>query len=312
MGVSRVQAVSGPGVAGSPLLAQPVGARPLALGASYVALADDSLAGLWNPAGLVQLRHAEASLTYQREPGEVTYSYLAYAQPLFFRGQSVAVVLGTLQTADVDFVDLVGNLNSIAGQADWLLAASYGVSLMPLLAAPNPRTFSASGGLTVKYLHTTLGGELKDQIPTADLGVWLKVPVVAGWWPTQVGAVWQNMGARVKLGDEVDLVASPLRLGVAQLVVENRQAWTTIILEAVKVVTRQDTALHVGLEQVWKPQTSLGVAVRAGYRSGIDLPGLSGGVGIRWSRFVLDYAIARVGALGMVQRVGMRVRWQGK
>ncbi len=310
LSVSWGHAASGPGAAGSPLLAQPVGARPLALGASYVALSDDSLAGLWNPAGLVQLGSPEVGLTYQREPGEVTYGYLLYAQPLVL-GQSVSAAIGTLSTADVDFVDLVGNPGSIAGESDWLVAVSYATSLYPFLAAPNLMGTSLSAGLTLKYLRTSLGGDLRGQASTADLGMLFTARLMENFLPTRVGAVWQNAGARIKLGSKADPVANPLRLGVAQTMMENRQAWTTMSLEAVKILTRRDTALHLGLEQVWKPQAGMGVAVRAGYRFGVDLPGLSGGVGIRWSRFVLDYAVARLGKLGAVQRASLRVRWKG-
>ena len=36
-----------------------VGARPLSMGGSFTAIADDSTATYWNPAGLAQLTHAE-------------------------------------------------------------------------------------------------------------------------------------------------------------------------------------------------------------------------------------------------------------
>ena len=39
-----------------------VGARPLALGGSFAAIADDSTAAYWNPAGLGRLRHSLAKL----------------------------------------------------------------------------------------------------------------------------------------------------------------------------------------------------------------------------------------------------------
>ncbi|MEW5866239.1 MAG: hypothetical protein AB1774_05190 [Bacillota bacterium] len=41
-----------------------VGARPLAMGGAFIAVADDSSAAYWNPAGLVALRHRELALTY--------------------------------------------------------------------------------------------------------------------------------------------------------------------------------------------------------------------------------------------------------
>ena len=47
-----------------------VGARPLGMGGSFAAIADDSTAAYWNPAGLGRLRHSEGSL-YALQPGRI-------------------------------------------------------------------------------------------------------------------------------------------------------------------------------------------------------------------------------------------------
>jgi len=299
-------AATGPGVAGSPLLAVPVGARPLALGTSYVALSDDSLASLWNPAGLVQMRNPEIGLIYEQAPGGVNFGHLLYGQPVIL-GQAVGVALGTLQTGEIDYRDLAGNAQSLAGQSDWVMAAGYGISLAPFLSSPNAESFSLSAGLTLKYLWTKVGGGLSGQTPTADLGVLALVPFSGGMQPLRLGAGWRNMGGQVKLGSEADPVASPIHLGVAQTYMESRETWTTATVEGVKLMTRSEVEIHAGAEQVWKPAGSVGIALRAGYRFNVDLPGLSGGLGVRWDKFVLDYSLAQIGELGLIQRMGLRV-----
>ncbi len=298
------QAAKGAGLAGSPLLAKPVGARPLALGGSYVALTDDALAGLWNPGGLAYLSSAEASLTYQREPGEVTYAYLIYGQPIL-PGQSLGVSLGALKTADVDFVDPSGTPGSVPGQSDWLLAASYGASVMPFFGAADSSRLSMSGGVTLKYLYTTLGRDTSDGVFSVDAGIMLRLPVIIQQSPLRLGAAWQNAGARVKLGSVVDPVASPIRFGLAQSVRESAQTWTTLSVDTVKLVSREKMELHMGAEQMWKPREGAGIALRAGYRSGVDLRGVNGGIGVLWRSLALDYSIAQLGNLGMVQLVSL-------
>jgi len=303
-GLSR--AATGPGVAGSPLLAQPVGARPLSLGASYTALSDDSLATLWNPAGLVSLRFSEAGFIFDQSPGGVNYGHLLYAKPVS-AGQGIGLGLGMLQVEDVDYHDLSGNLNYLAGQSDWVMAASYAVSLKPLLAFPDPASVNVSGGLTVKYLWTKLGGGLNARTPAVDLGLLASLPFPGAPLPTRLGVSWQNMGGQVKYGKEADPVASPVRVGIAQTIPENSGAWLTATVEGVRYLARNEVEMHMGIEQVFKPAGSVGLAVRCGYRMNTDLPGVSAGAGIRWSNFILDYGMAQLGVLGFVHRVGLRI-----
>jgi len=57
------------------------GARALAMGGAYTAVADDITAGYWNPAGLVHNTFKYASFMHsERFGGLITYDYLAYSQ----------------------------------------------------------------------------------------------------------------------------------------------------------------------------------------------------------------------------------------
>ncbi|NPV54400.1 MAG: hypothetical protein HPY71_12940 [Firmicutes bacterium] len=60
-----------------------VGARPLAMGGAFVAVADDSSAVYWNPAGLIQLKSKELSLTHTLNNRDIfNYDeFLVYAEP---------------------------------------------------------------------------------------------------------------------------------------------------------------------------------------------------------------------------------------
>ena len=61
-------------------LALGTGARSLALGSAYVALADDATAGYWNPAGLATLKKRQFHLMHsERFSGLVNNDYLALA-----------------------------------------------------------------------------------------------------------------------------------------------------------------------------------------------------------------------------------------
>ena len=53
-----------------------VGARPLAMGGSFAAIADDSTAAYWNPAGLGNLRHLEGGAMHSSLFGLDSYNFL--------------------------------------------------------------------------------------------------------------------------------------------------------------------------------------------------------------------------------------------
>lgn len=58
-----------------------VGARPLGMGGSFVAISDDSTATYWNPAGLGYLRHSEVSFMHSSLGDLNSYDFVNYVQP---------------------------------------------------------------------------------------------------------------------------------------------------------------------------------------------------------------------------------------
>lgn len=76
------------------------GARALAMGGTFTALADDATAGYWNPAGLVHLNGRQAQLMHsERFGGLISYDYLSYAGPM--GGSSVGASLFRTDAGDV-------------------------------------------------------------------------------------------------------------------------------------------------------------------------------------------------------------------
>ncbi|GAB4269115.1 MAG: hypothetical protein Kow0029_04960 [Candidatus Rifleibacteriota bacterium] len=59
-----------------------VGARALGMGSAFTALADDSTAAFWNPAGLARLKTAEASFMHADLTMDREYNFFNYAHPL--------------------------------------------------------------------------------------------------------------------------------------------------------------------------------------------------------------------------------------
>lgn len=59
-----------------------VGARPLGMGGSFAAIADDSTAAYWNPAGLGRLRHSEAAFMHSSLGELDSYDFVNYVHPI--------------------------------------------------------------------------------------------------------------------------------------------------------------------------------------------------------------------------------------
>ncbi len=59
------------------------GARPAGMGGAFTALADESSAVYWNPAGLSLLKKKEFSGMYGSLFTDTTYSFISYAHPIF-------------------------------------------------------------------------------------------------------------------------------------------------------------------------------------------------------------------------------------
>ncbi len=64
-------------------LALGVGARPLGMGGTFVAIANDLTAGYWNPAGLVQTRGRGVAMMHSETFGQLlNHDYISYSKPL--------------------------------------------------------------------------------------------------------------------------------------------------------------------------------------------------------------------------------------
>jgi hypothetical protein len=134
------------------------GARGLALGSAYVAIADDATAGYWNPAGLATIESRQLHLMHaERFSGLVDHDYVAIARP-GRRLHGLAFGLMRVGVDDIPFTRLqdpgrpLGPDNrplvaSTATSADYALYLSGGHRLRPRLAV----------GASLKMIYRSVG-----------------------------------------------------------------------------------------------------------------------------------------------------------
>lgn len=87
-----------------------IGAKPMGMGGAYTALADDTTAILWNPAGLADVSIPQIGLSYLELYGLVGYSFIALAQPVASVG-TIAASLSGSNDRDGNYQEVVLNIS---------------------------------------------------------------------------------------------------------------------------------------------------------------------------------------------------------
>lgn len=281
-------------------------ARAMALGKSYVALAEGSDALTWNPAGLGVTQQREVVYSYLRYiQGLQTPFYMGYAHPMgrtVWGANAAYIAADDFDARDPNGVPQTANVHVRDGFGTLAAARSFWYE-----------KFFAGGGL--KLVHEDNNGSLHDHV-VLDLGVLGK--------PTNLlslGLAVQNIG-----GSKAN-AASVVRVGAAYKVAD-------LLTLALELNDASDTGVRAGLgAEFLVPEEYLEIGqltFRLGYFSADNLgqsnseqlktlrmdksSGLSFGFGLFTSQAFgygvgLDYAFVPFGALGSVDQISLKVKF---
>jgi hypothetical protein len=271
-----------------------LGARPVAMGETFVGCADDINATSWNPAGLAQIKGYQAGFMHNLYLLDTSLEYLAYAQNLF-AGAGIGANVTYLNYGKLDKVDDLAQVIGDFTPSAFTLSVGYGQWVLP----------SLSMGGTVKFLNLRIDTESYSAV-AADLGAIFQ-PGVKG---LQLGLAVQNLGTQ--------LAESPLpmnaKLGAAYglpIHFSEKDAWNFLADVNVPFGDTKYTSVNVGTEYVYNQM----LALRAGYKvkdTG-DLGGVTGltlGAGIRFAMLQLDYAMLSFGDLGLTHQISLAVSFE--
>jgi long-subunit fatty acid transport protein len=161
-----VSAQNGPGTTGAVELKIPVNPRAIGMAQAFTAVADDSSAVYWNPAGLNQMQGSELLAEYDVFIETVTYNYLNGA---FKMGNDFTLGFGAkvLSTGLENVVDANGTVTGATFSESYYdidIAAAYRLS------------YSFDIGLTAKYITKSLAGT-SASTAAVDIGVMYKTPI---------------------------------------------------------------------------------------------------------------------------------------
>ncbi|MBI3551276.1 MAG: PorV/PorQ family protein [Elusimicrobia bacterium] len=278
------------------------GARPVAMGEAYTAVADDLSALGTNAAGLSRIGAREDSFMHAELFGGTHHDFLGYAHPL----SQTAPVLGGgtlgfgLQRISNDTIpgrDANGAPTSSFGASDTALDFGYSRPLF------DSRT---SLGITAKVIRSQLA-EATDN--TAAFGLGAMHTVELGKQAVTFGAAIANLGPGLKLGDKDSSLPLTLAFGASTKI-------SGALLVAADFKHRpysHETVFGFGTEYALLSSFSL----RAGYAAANTasntlngaLSGLGVGFGLKIYKAKLDYSFTPAGDLGEAQRVGLSTRF---
>lgn len=295
---------AGPGTTAANFLKVGVGARPVALGEAYTALAEDVHAVHYNPAGLAVLERQEASFMYNKFFDGVSHQYGAYAYPHWKYG-TFASAITMLTVQPFEAYTALDQPDGKVGASDLAVAAAW--------ARDAPWFERVSVGVSGKFIHSRLAS-YDAQAGALDAGLLWRQADNDGW---SLGFAVRNLGTPMTfIAESFHLpLSAHAGLGYRGGVPSWDDASYTLLLEAVGSRDR-DPFGAAGFE--FRPVDEF--ALRAGWRQNLDSGiGLSGGIGFRslekgfvadwFPELSLDYAFVDFGRLDHTHRVSVSFRF---
>lgn len=286
------------GTTGAGFLNLGMGARAIAMGGAYSAIADDASAAYWNPAGLVRSEGASFMFMHASYLSDISFDYLSFASS---KGSSAfGGSLGYMNAGSIAQTSDSGAPLGSYQPRDYYGTISYAADLDAIGA----ETGRYSTGLSAKYLSSTIIE--KAGAVAFDAGLTGRFEIAGA--PLQLGLVAQNFGPGMKYNKVTDPLPTTYKLGGAVTVAKN---W---LFSAELAAPRGNSPyLCAGAENIAYSSDNMSVTLRAGLNSltlsGVSgLNGLSAGMGLGFSRVSVDYAVVLFGELGMAHRLSMTLK----
>jgi long-subunit fatty acid transport protein len=276
------------GTASAQFLKLGAGARAAAMGEAFTAVSDDVTATYWNPAGLTQLRAAEAELMHNAGLVNTQYQFLAGAMPT----QGDWTFGASLYRMDYGSMDRYDNADVKDGSFQ---AGSLAVGF----SAARKWSDNLSVGLTGKVIREGID-DVTATGAAADAGAMYRFDNY------QFGAALQNVGPALKFVTDSSPLPATLRLGAAGRFLDEK------LLLGLDLTKARDTDPSVSAGAEYSPAPQL--KVRGGYKSSTgaaDLGGLAGisaGAGFSIRNVTIDYAFVPFGDLGATHRISLQFR----
>lgn len=304
------------GTTAAPFLKIGVGARAVALGGNYTALANDASTLYWNPAGIGSLDKISLSASHSEWFAGISHDAVMLAIPVTDI-VAIGVDLTYLSSGDIEQT----TLNEQDGNGIYYDATDFALGL----TYAHRMTDRFVVAFKTKYISQRIYNEQASTF-AMDFGTTYRTDFNG----LRIGMNMANFGGNMKMtgNDLIEVVDDPLtgdeseqmrngeswplpiifRVGIAvdisgpqESFLNNADNRLTLAVDATHPNDNNET-IGAGLEYAWKEF----LALRAGYRANHDVQDLSFGAGLQFVlggvQFNIDYAYADYGDLQDVQR----------
>ncbi|HQV32534.1 MAG TPA: PorV/PorQ family protein [Calditrichia bacterium] len=178
--------VSNVGTTAAPFLEIGVGARAMAMGGAYVALANDPTAVYYNPAGIVWSDRMQLELMHNEWLIDTNFDFIAATLPLGFFNSSIGMSMTMVDYGEqkVRTVERPTGTGELYGSRDYAVTLSYASAM----------TTQFSFGISAKYVNQKIwnvsGGTM-----AMDVGVFYNTPVQG----LRMGMSINNFGGKIRM-----------------------------------------------------------------------------------------------------------------
>lgn len=270
-----------------------VGARPMAMGGAFTAVADDYNAAVWNPAAMdLGIFRSQVGFSYARYPEGINQYYMAAIYPTISSG-TFGLYLNALDYGAFQRYDDYGNRLPDFSRRDFTGGVAYGKKVR--ISYKKFVTLLSVGG-ALKYAYANLTDYSKATGYAADAGAMLSLPMFKN---LSFAAVIKNFGGlalKDGAGLRQTLEPSSMRLGASISATED-----LLLAADAETLSTGERSYSLGTEF-----TLLGIKLRGGLLSLQDTVTFCGGVGIGTkSGLTVDYALLNHDALGFSQRLSL-------
>ena len=277
------------GTAGAQFLKLGAGARATAMGNAFSAVADDSTALYWNPAGLYQTNQKSLVVAHNIMFEDIYYDWASFSKPI----DSGVIGIGVQY---LSYGNIMGRDNTELETGnfqpnDLAVTLGYARMICGVTAGANLKY------ITSKIVNTASAGAI-------DIGGMYKMMKDK----LALAAVVQNLGTKMKFIDEKDRLPMNVKLGGSYDVMKG-------LIADVDVNFPIDNHVNVcvGSEYSCRINADINASVRVGYTSETkDVGGLNGitaGAGGEYKGYALDYSFSPFGDLGNIQRISLGIKF---